>query len=129
MRTHPGHLHLFVAPVLALGLASALSLAFAADPPTGTYATKGNITLTLDGKGQFRVSDGKTTKVAGSYTVKGDQLQLTDKDGPWACTKKEEQSGTYTWTLDQSVLKLVKVSDLCADRVSSLTTTSWKSAR
>ena len=129
MRAHPGHLHSFVARVMALGLATVLSLAFAADPPTGTYAAKGNITLTLDGNGQFRVSDGKGTKVAGSYTIKGDQLQLTDKDGPWACTKTEEQSGTYTWKLDDSVLTLVKVRDLCTDRVGSLTMTSWKATR
>jgi hypothetical protein len=129
MRKHLGYLHSFIASVLALSLAAALSLAFAADLPTGTYASKGNITLTLDGQGQFRVTEGKVMKVAGSYVVKGDQLQLTDKGGPWACRKSGEQSGTYTWKLDDSVLTLVKVTDPCTDRVGSLTMTSWKQAR
>lgn len=37
-------------------------------------------------KGQFRVSKGEEVLVEGEYTVKGDQLQLTDKRGPIACT-------------------------------------------
>ena|SRR6185312_614066 len=127
MSKSPAHLHALVASVVALSLVTASSGAFAADLPTGTYAIKGNITLTLDGRGQFRVTEGTETKVAGIYAIKGDQLQLTDKTGPWACSG--EQSGTYTWKFDDLVLTLVKVSDPCADRAGSLTMTAWKKAR
>lgn len=128
MREHPRHLPSLTAALLGIGLATALAPAFAADLPTGTYATNGGITLTLDGKGHFRVNDGKTMKVAGSYTIKADQLVLTDQKGPWACTKSGEQSGTYTWKYDDSSLTLVKVTDPCTDRVGSLTLNPWKRA-
>lgn len=122
-----GHLPSLTVLALGIGLATSFAPAFAADLPTGTYATKG-ITLTLDGKGQFRVNDGKAMKVSGSYTINGDQLVLTDQKGPWACTKSGEQSGTYTWKYDDSVLTLAKVTDACTDRVGSLTTSPWKRA-
>lgn len=69
--------------------------------------------------------DGKSTQVVGKYTVKGDQLELTDTGGPWACTKEGEQTGIYSWKYARSVLTLTKVTDLCTDRAGTLTPT-WQ---
>lgn len=110
-------------------IVSALSLplaAVAADFPAGAYVAHKSITLTFDAQGQFHVNDGKGTKVSGRYTVKGDQLELTDTGGLWACTKSGEQSGTYTWKYAGSVLTLTKVTDPCQDRVGTLAAVSWK---
>jgi hypothetical protein len=100
--------------------------AVAADFPAGAYVAHKSITLTFDAQGQFHVNDGKGTQVSGRYTVKGDQLELTDTEGPWACTKTGEQSGTYTWKYAGSVLTLTKVTDSCQDRVGTLAAVSWK---
>ena len=100
--------------------------AFAADFPVGTYsidATKPN--MTFDGKGQFHLVQGDKPLVSGTYTVKGDQIVLTDTQGPWACTKDGQQSGSYHWKYEKSVLTFNKISDACADRVGSLEAMKW----
>jgi hypothetical protein len=112
--------------LMACGLILPLSVALAANFPSGTYTAHENITVTFDGKGQFHVSDGKATEVSGSYTVKGNKLEMTDKEGAWACTKKGEQSGTYTWKYADSALTLTKVADHCEARVGTLATAPWK---
>jgi len=105
----------------------ALSCALAADFPAGTYAAKGApYTVSFDGKGQFQVHQGDKLQVAGSYAVKGGELKLTDAQGPWACTKDGEQSGTYAWKFENAVLTLNKVTDKCDDRVKSLIGLAWK---
>lgn len=118
---------------LALATCSALAMCAALASsatafPTGTYAAKGAAaTVTFDGKGQLHVLKGGVTEVEADYTVKGDQIQLTDKSGPWACTKAGEQTGTYRWKYENRVLAFSKVSDRCGDRVTSLTQYTWKS--
>jgi len=102
------------------------SAALAADFPAGEYTAHENVTVTFDGKGQFRVSDGKATEVSGHYTVKGNKLEMTDKEGPWACTKPGEQTGTYTWKYADSALTFTKVADHCEARVGTLATAPWK---
>ena len=100
--------------------------AFAADFPTGTYSIDASKPkLAFDGKGQFRVVQGDKLMVSGAYTVNGDQIKLTDAKGPWACTKEGEQSGTYGWKFEKSVLTFSKVSDACQDRVGSLAMLKW----
>jgi hypothetical protein len=103
-----------------------LSAAFAADFPIGTYAADAKTFVTFNGKGQFRVYEGKDMRVSGEYTVKADRFEITDKDGPWACTKSKEKSGTYMWKYENSLLTFFKVADRCVDRVASLTKSSWK---
>src|SRR5690242_2404733 len=83
---------------VAAGLIIPLSAALAADFPAGVYTAHQSVTLTFERDGQFQVSDGKATQVAGRYVVKGDRLELTDKEGAWACTKPGQQTGTYKWT-------------------------------
>jgi hypothetical protein len=108
-------------------LTLALSPAFAADLPVGSYTAEGHtLTLTLDASGRFRVIEKDLVQVSGRYTVKGDQIELTDTDGPWACTKAGQQTGTYHWMLGKSVLTFSKVADPCEDRVGSLVKVGWK---
>jgi hypothetical protein len=108
-------------------LTLALSSAYAADFPVGSYTAEGHtLTLALDGNGQFRVTEKDMVQVSGRYTVKGDQIELTDTDGPWACTKAGEQTGTYHWKMGKSVLTLSKVTDHCEQRVGSLVKVRWK---
>ena len=112
---------------LAILSALALSTAAAADFPAGTYGAKDRpYTVTFDGKGQFQVHQGEKLQVAGTYAVKGGELQLTDTQGPWACSKDGEQMGTYAWKYEKAVLTLAKVADKCDDRVGSLVNSAWK---
>jgi hypothetical protein len=122
--------------VLALATCSALAMcpALATVPaspasgfPTGTYAAKGlGATVTFDGNGQLHVRKGDVMEVEADYTVRGHQIQLTDKSGPWACTKADEKAGTYRWSYKSGTLAFSKVSDRCTDRVASLTRYTWK---
>jgi hypothetical protein len=112
---------------LAICSILALSPALAADFPTGTYAAKeAPYAVSFDDKGQFHVNKGDTLEVAGSYSVKTGELQLTDNQGPWACTKPGEQMGVYSWKYENAVLTLSKVTDKCAERVKSLVNLAWK---
>jgi hypothetical protein len=105
----------------------ALSAAMAADFPAASYkASNLPYTVSFDGNGQFHVDQGEKQQVAGSYTVKADQITLTDAKGPWACTKSGEQTGTYHWIVDGGALHLSLVSDKCADRVNSLVNLRWQ---
>lgn len=100
--------------------------AFAADFPVGTYsidATKPS--LSFDGKGRFRVAEGDKLLVSGTYDVTGDQIRITDTEGPWACTKDGQRTGTYHWTYEKSVLTLSKISDPCQDRAGSFAMVKW----
>lgn len=111
----------------ALGSMLALSSALAADFPTGTYEAKGPpYTVSFDAKGQFQVHQGEKVQVSGTYSVKAGEVQLTDVQGPWACTKDGEQTGTYAWRYEGAVLTLSMVNDKCADRVNSLINVAWK---
>lgn len=117
----------FSAYALAICSTAAFSPALAADFPTGTYAAKeAPYTVSFDDKGQFHVNKGETLEVSGNYSLKKGGLQLTDTQGPWACTKAGEQTGTYAWKYENAVLTLSKVADKCEDRVKSLVNLAWK---
>ena len=81
--------------------------------------------MSFDDKGQFRVKQGDTLEVMGHYSAKASELKLTDAEGPWACIKAGEQTGTYTWKYENAVLTLIKVTDKCEDRVKSLVGLAW----
>jgi|ERR1022692_2831205 hypothetical protein len=112
---------------LAICATFVLSPAFAADFPTGTFEAKQTpFTVSFDDKGQFRVNQGGTLEVMGNYSAKASELKLTDSQGPWACTKAGEQTGTYTWKYENAVLTLIKLADTCEDRVKSLVGFAWQ---
>jgi hypothetical protein len=105
----------------------ALSSAFAANFPTGTFEGKQTpFTVSFDDNGQFRVKQGDTLEVKGSYSATASELKLSDAEGPWACTKAGEQTGTYTWKYENAVLTLIKLTDKCEDRVKSLVGLAWQ---
>jgi hypothetical protein len=113
----------------ALAICSILTVspALAADFPTGTFQAKQTpFAVSFDDKGQFRVNQGDTLEVMGHYSAKASELKLTDAQGPWACTKVGEQTGTYTWKYENAVLTFVKVTDRCEDRVKSLVGLAWQ---
>ena len=122
--------------VFALATCSALAMcsAFAAAPaspatgfPTGTYMAKGLAsTVTFDGNGQVHVLKGDLVEVEADYTVSGHRIRVTDRSGPWACTKPGEEAGTYRWQYQGGVLAFSKVRDRCTPRVDSLTKYTWK---
>ncbi|SRR5579883_1380814 len=116
--------------ILRLVLALPAATAFAADSPAfpqGTYGAQGApYTVSFEEQGQFHVNKEGKLEVSGTYSVKADELKLTDSAGPWACTQAGEQSGTYKWKFENAVLTLIKVSDKCADRVNSLVSFEWK---
>lgn len=117
----------FGAPALAVCSILAISPALAADLPAGTYGVKqAPYTLSFDGQGQFHVHKGKTLEVTGTYSVKAGEVQLTDKSGPWACTKAGEKTGTYAWKNENGALTFSKVTDKCEDRVKSLVNLAWE---
>jgi hypothetical protein len=112
---------LFCSHALAICSTLAVSPAFAADFPTGTFEAKQKpFTVSFDDNKQFSVKQGGTVQVTGSYSVTASELKLTDAQGPWACTKAGEQTGTYTWKYENAVLTLIKLTDKCVDRVKSL---------
>jgi hypothetical protein len=105
----------------------ALSPAFAADFPSGTFEAKQTpFTVSFDNKGQFRVNQGATLEVMGSYSATAGEVKITDAKGPWACTKAGEQTGTYKWKYENAVLTLVKLTDECTERVKSLVGLDWQ---
>lgn len=115
------------AGVLTLCSTLALSPAFAADFPTGTFAGKQTpITMSFDGKGQFRVKQGDTLEVMGTYSATASELELTDAQGPWACSKEGERTGKYTWKYENAALTLIKLTDKCEDRAKSLVGVVWQ---
>lgn len=95
--------------------------AFAADPVAGTYMA-GDFTLSFNG-GHFRGSQKNQVKVEGDYKVKGQQVEFTDKSGPWACPAT--QVGTYLMESKGKTLTLKKVTDVCEGRIGSLTPQAW----
>jgi hypothetical protein len=112
---------------LAVCSTLAMSPAFAADFPTGTFQAKQTpVAVTFDDKGQFHANQGGTLEVAGNYTATASELKVTDVKGPWACTNAGEQTGTYTWKYVNAVLTLIKLADKCEDRVRSLVGPAWQ---
>lgn len=113
--------------LLSLPAAAVASAATSPSFPHGTYEAKAApYTVRFDDKGQFHVHKEATLEVTGTYSVEAGELKLTDSAGPWACTKKGEQSGTYKWKFENAVLTLTKLADKCVDRVNSLVGLEWK---
>jgi hypothetical protein len=98
---------------------------YAADFLQGTYSS-GEYTIVFADKGQYRVSTGEELVVEGEYTVKGEQLILTDKRGRLACTGDGMAMATYAWKYEGEMMTLSKVEDKCEGRSAGLTAGPWK---
>lgn len=96
----------------------------ASDFPAGTFeAGKVGVRFSKDGHVQFL--SGTQVLVEGTFSVKGDQIRLTDQKGPMACASGETQSGTYRWALQSDTLTFAKVADQCDGRADDLTSQKW----
>ncbi len=110
----------FMAGALLTGVAIAVS-----DFPAGSYLS-GPYTLEFKRDGSFRVVKSGYALVEGEYAVSGEQIRLTDKKGPFACTGPGQATGTYNWKLESGALLLTKVQDECGDRSASFVASPWK---
>ena len=106
-------------------MAESPHLVLASDFPIGSYSS-GPYTLIFEANGDFRVVKSGYALVEGEYSADGGELKLTDKRGPFACTGEGQATGTYTWKLEGTMLKLSEVEDRCADRSQSFAGTPWK---
>jgi hypothetical protein len=91
--------------------------------PVGSYqAAGGDLVLTFSSDGKFSVkrSDGAAI-AAGTYTIDGDQMVLSESldggDGNRIC----EETGKYKWKFDGQALFFSKVEDECEGRARALT--------
>jgi hypothetical protein len=88
--------------------------------PTGSFVG-GPLTATFSKDGTHIVTENGRTVVSGTYTIKADQIVLTDKAGEYTCT----ETGTYQWGFDGTALTFKAVLDNCGPRVDSLTRQKW----
>lgn len=88
--------------------------------PSGTFiGTDLPVTFTTTGK--MFVKDKKVVVVEAIYTVSGDQIVFTDKQGKYACTEPAKAVGKYRWKYDGKALRFTKVEDRCESRIKILT--------
>lgn len=90
--------------------------------PTGAYGS-GEFTITFYDDGSHSVSANNEVVVKGSYTVREDQIVLTDKEGRYSCG--EAKPGKYRWKAEGKTLKFEKLEDDCEGRASALSGQSW----
>lgn len=113
-----------LAIVLVVATPGALAAGTSNFPAAGYEA--GGHTLSFDGKGRFQLTNDSDKKVLvdGAYAVKGGEISLTDRSGPYACTG-DKAAGTYRWEVVDEGLRLTKVTDPCDDRSGDLTAAVW----
>lgn len=95
--------------------------------PTGAYVS-GKIAMKVDPQGHVRVTEGMKVLVDGEFSVKADEIRLTDKSGPMACLTKGQETGVYRWHYTGGKLTLSKIEDRCEGRVGDLTAQPWTPA-
>lgn len=101
-----------------VGLASVGQVSATESFPTGKYVA-GDFSATFTGGGKFTVGQKEETVVEGVYSVTADRIELTDKQGRYACT--EAGPGKYEWKYDGKALKFTILEDLCEGRSEVLT--------
>jgi hypothetical protein len=124
MRTRAASFSRLLRSAYIASLVTGTVVALAGGFPAGSYIS-GPYTLKFERNGTFRVTKSGVALVEGAYRVKGDQLQFTDKRGPFACAGKGQATGTYGWTVEAEMLRLSKVEDSCTDRAHSFAD-PWK---
>jgi hypothetical protein len=106
----------FVSFVLLICVLGA-SFAFAQTKfPNGAYSS-GDFTITFNADGTHLVSMNGDVVVKGSFVISGDQIELTDKEGQFAC---EGVKGKYKWKAQEKSLKFEKIEDECEGRGGAL---------
>jgi hypothetical protein len=117
---------------LAAGSAAALLLVAVPRPAVGQEFKRGTYTTTFNGmaletqftdSGTVTVKANNTVVVTGTFTLKGGELELRDRDGPLACNP--DQVGRYKWSFADKTLTLVLISDECQGRSQSMVAQPW----
>ena len=117
---------------LVAGSAAALLLLAAPRSAAGQAFKRGTYTTAFNNmalEAQFSDSGTVTVKadnavvVTGTFTIKGDEIELRDLSGPLACSS--DQVGRYKWKLEDKTLTLVVVSDDCRGRTQSVASQPW----
>jgi hypothetical protein len=109
-----------------------LALAVAAAParaqstfPGGEYLA-GSISILFGEHGSLRVKSSGKPLVDAVYSTHADEIRITDRSGPMACTGKGTSTGLYRWKYADDTLALTKLDDSCEGRVQDLTVQPWK---
>lgn len=84
--------------------------------PTGAY-TSGDFTITFNADGTHVVSMNGEMVVKGSFVISDDKIELTDKEGQFAC---EGVKGKYKWKAQEKSLTFEKIEDECDGRAGAL---------
>lgn len=79
--------------------------------------------ITFDGKSKFIVKKKNELMVEGSYKIRKEEIEFTDKKGPIAAVK--EKAGKYEWNLDGKKLTFKKIEDDVKGRELGLTSSAW----
>ncbi|HMG35666.1 MAG TPA: hypothetical protein VKM94_17145 [Blastocatellia bacterium] len=93
---------------------------------TGVYsATSGDVkwSIKYEEGGKVTVSRNGELLVEGTYKVKGDELELTDKSGAMSCGA--DKAGKYKWKLEGKKLSFTMLTDECEGRATALTSQAW----
>ena len=92
--------------------------------PAGAYVSTadvnglGPVTVTYGDDGAMGISQGDETSFEGTYLVDGDQITMSDK----YCKRLEgQETATYTWEWDGSVLTMTTSEDSCTSRNTTVT--------
>ena len=138
---------LLTAVVLGLVI-GCIPVAGAEVPLTGTYSSTltaddvkgvtvvrgdqlvGKWTLVFNSDGTYEVRLNDVTHVKGTFTLKDDELTLTDKTGDFACVEGDNPQGVYKITRSALMLTFEKVKDeTCPGRASAMTLKPFTSAK
>jgi hypothetical protein len=90
---------------------------------TYTMSGDGGWSIQFCEDNQIKVSRADAVATEGTYTIKGDQIEILDKSGPMSCGG--ETLGKYQWHLEDRKLTFTLVADECEGRVQALTSQSW----
>ncbi len=84
--------------------------------PVGSYES-GPFTITFKDGGSCEVAHSSGGGVRGTYKIEGDEIEITDAEGDFACP---EAVGKYTWKVEGEKLVLTLVGDPCDGRAEAL---------
>jgi hypothetical protein len=88
--------------------------------PTAQIAGEWSVAFGADHT--YSVKQNNIEQVTGTYTLQGDELELTDTSGEFACKGGDAPQGVYRVKLDGPALTFTKVKDEeCAGRVATIT--------
>jgi hypothetical protein len=90
--------------------------------PTGKFGAQGFV-INFGADGRHAVMQDGNVVVEGTYKVTGDQIEMTDLKGQYACA--ESGAGTFKWKYEGEALSFTKVTDSCEGRAGALTSGKW----